>query len=160
MGILPKNSGKFTDFFSFTVYKLHDMNTVTKLFLIAFLGLSACANPVEKSLEGSWQGYELLEEGEALPLDPTEIRFEFAADKTYAFSGTLNYKEAGVYRAQSEYLFTTDTLRAGSAEKAVRLAEVSADTVVMEMMEENKMRVLKLRRFAEEPVHDENHPDN
>jgi hypothetical protein len=136
------------------------MHNITKLLTLGFLAVSACSNPAEKALAGKWQGYELLEEGEALPLDPSEISFEFGADRTYAFSGTLNYREAGLFRIQGEYLFTRDTMSEGSVEKAVLLSDMSPDTLILKMREGEKDRVLKLRRFRESGGVDENHPAN
>jgi hypothetical protein len=133
------------------------MHNITKLLALGFLALSACSNAEEKALTGKWQGYELLEEGETLPLDASEISFEFGADRTYAFSGTLNYREAGAFRIQGEYLFTRDTLNEGSVEKAVLLSDISPDTLILKMREGEKDRILKLRRYGDI---DENHPAN
>lgn len=136
------------------------MHNITKLLALGFLALGSCSDPAEKALTGTWQGYELLQDGQALPLDPSEISFEFGADRTYAFSGTLNYREAGSFRIQGEYLFTRDTMNEGSVEKAVLLSEMSPDTLILKMREGEKDRILKLRRYSESGEIDENHPAN
>lgn len=118
--------------------------TTILVFLLFFL--NACTNRMEKELIGKWKGVELLEEGEPLAIDPAEIEFEFFPKNDYSFSSTLNYREAGQYRVQTDYLFTTDTTRAEGAEKIVRILQLEADTLVLEMKDQEKTRELKLLR--------------
>ena len=125
------------------------MTAKTTLIALLLFLLSACTNRMEKELIGRWQGVELLEEGEPLAIDPAEIRFEFFSKNDYSFASTLNYREAGHYRVQSEYLFTTDTTRADATEKVIRILQLEVDTLVMEMKEQEKPRELKLLRATQ-----------
>ncbi|MBK7408307.1 MAG: lipocalin family protein [Saprospirales bacterium] len=122
------------------------IKTIPLFFFIFMLLWSACSNPAETALVGRWQGVELTEEGEQLNLDPGEIRFEFLAKKGYIFSSTLKYREAGTFRVQTEYLITQDTSHAGATDKSVRIVQLEADTLVLEMKDQEKTRLLKLLR--------------
>lgn len=98
-------------------------------------------------LSGRWQALEVMEEGRPLEVDPAEIRFAFYTDGTYDFQSTLNYREAGRYALQSEYLLTTDTLTTDSGtEKAVEITLLNADTLRLRMMEDEKERFLLLTK--------------
>ena len=120
--------------------------TLKRIALFALLlSIGACTNRAERELTGKWQAFEILEEEAPLPLDPAQVRFEFLAGKGYTFHGTLNYKEAGVFRIHRGYLYTTDTLN-HSKEKAVRIEQMRADTLLLEMNDQGKTRLLKLRR--------------
>ena len=119
------------------------------LFALALTLAASCNNKMENDLIGHWRGFELLEEDIPLDLDPAEIRFEFRTGKAYSFSGTLNYKEEGGYRIKAGHLFTRDTLHPGAEEKAVRIEQFEADTLVLKMDEQGKTRILKLQRVSE-----------
>ena len=121
---------------------------VIPLFLFILLW-SACSNRAENELVGHWQGVELTEEGEPLNLDPGEIRFEFFPNNRYSFSSTLKYQEAGTFRVQTQHLFTKDTIHAGATDKAVRIVQLEVDTLLLEMKDQEKTRMLKLLRAAQ-----------
>ncbi|MBK6903751.1 MAG: lipocalin family protein [Saprospirales bacterium] len=125
------------------------MKVRTAFILFLLLAYAACTNRAESEIQGSWQAYEILEEGVPLELDPAEIRFEFREDRGYSFFSTLNYREKGAFRVQAGYLYTRDSLQAGAIEKAVRIERFSTDTLVLEMSDQGKNRLLKLHRSAE-----------
>ena len=125
------------------------MKVRTAFIFLLILAAASCTNRAESEMQGSWQAYEILEEGVPLELDPAEIRFEFREDRGYSFFSTLNYREKGAFRVQAGYLYTRDSLQAGAIEKAVRIERFSPDTLVLEMSDQGKNRLLKLRRSAE-----------
>lgn len=124
--------------------------TIQKCIFLAFLlSLTACDNLTEKELIGQWQGFEILEEGTPLDIDPAVIRFEFLPDKTYSFYGTLKYKEEGTFKVKADYLYTTNDLEENAGEKAVLIEQLGLDTLALKMNEQGKSRLLKLKRVAQ-----------
>ncbi len=109
----------------------------------------ACTNPYERALPGNWQAVEVLEADTPLPVEVEVIRFTFATDARYEYYGTLKYREAGFYRLENQYLYTQDTLQPNSAEKAVEITRLAADTLFLRMQEGESLRIMKLVRMAE-----------
>lgn len=108
-------------------------------FLLLFA--TGCA-PVDESLiHGEWAGIAVMEEGSPVNVDPTVIRMAFKG-KGYAYSSTLNYKEAGMYHIDAKYLYTTDTINQASTEKAVEIVKLTVDSLVLKMNEDGKERFL------------------
>jgi len=127
------------------------MRHLVGLILVGLLLVNtACAPYNDSELHGTWEGVEVLEEGESLNVDPTEVGFTFSEDNGYTFRSTLNYKEAGTYQVQDTYLYTTDTLNQASTEKAVEITKLSEDSLFIRMMEQGQERTLKLVRQEEE----------
>lgn len=112
---------------------------------LALVWLTACTQDEPNLLIGSWTAYEVLEEGESLDINASEIQLEFVDDFTYAYQSTLDYKEAGQYNVQSSYLYTTDTLpTAQAARKAVEIIQLTSDSLQLRMNDEGKERILKM----------------
>ena len=96
-------------------------------------------------IDGEWRAIDLVEEGTTLPLDSNVVSFSFDASlKSYTYSSPLNYREAGNFLIQSKYLITTDTLNQASREKTVEIIQLSEDSLILRMKDQNKERVLKL----------------
>lgn len=119
-------------------------------FWILLLGISsflfACDNLDTELIIGSWEGVTVLEEGKQLGVNPKEISFYFDKNESYRYNSTLNYKEAGSYYIESNYLFTTDTVNQASTEKAVEILVLSADSLHLKMDDNGKERILKLTK--------------
>lgn len=111
-----------------------------------FLLLLSCNSTNEVELVGNWQAFEVLEEGELLPVNYKEIKFSFHADESYKYFSTLNYREAGSYFVEKPYLYTRDTLNQASSEKAVEIIKLTPDSLFLKMNEGNKQRILKLAK--------------
>lgn len=112
---------------------------------LALVLLMACAQDEPSLLIGSWTAYEVLEEGEILDINASEIQLEFVDDEVYSYKSTLDYEEAGQYNVQSSYLYTTDTLAASqAARKAVEIVQLTADSLQLRMNDEGKERILKM----------------
>ena len=117
------------------------------LSFTAVLLLFCTCEAYEKSeLSGNWQAVNLTEEGDSLAVDLSDIRFEFRDDGRYYFHSTLNYEEAGTYRLDGPYLFSTDTLKSLSREKAVEIMLLNADSLQLRMQELGKERIMLLKR--------------
>lgn len=117
------------------------------------LGLSlcctACAPYTPSDLAGEWSCVSLTETGDSLPVDWAAIHFSFDNDGGYRFLSTLNYREEGAFKIRDSYLYTRDTLRAGTAEKVVEITRLSRDTLILRMREQTKERIMVLKRDAE-----------
>lgn len=108
------------------------------------LGLTACETVEQVPIEGKWQAYEVLEEGDSMKLNPNAIRFEFFPLGTYLFEGTVGHREAGTYRVSGNLLYTKDTL-ANSPEKAVEISHHTLDSLSFKMQsDDNKAQLIKL----------------
>ena len=117
--------------------------------MIALFFFFACRTADTGILVGSWQAFEVLEEGEVLPVNTEEISFSFGEDASYQYSSTLNYREAGSYFVDTRYLFTTDTINNASSEKAVEIIKLNPDTLFLRMQEGNKERIMKLKKLSD-----------
>jgi hypothetical protein len=119
------------------------------VFLFSLLiTVAACDTGLDPTLiQGKWEGTSVLEEGEPLPVDVSEIQFEFRDNNEYEYSSTLKYKEAGTYYMEDNYLFTTDTFNQASTEKVVEIVLLDGDSLHLKMKEQGQERILKLRRL-------------
>ncbi|MCI5082071.1 MAG: hypothetical protein MRY78_10270 [Saprospiraceae bacterium] len=108
------------------------------------ISISSCESIDKQKLIGEWMGAAVIEEGNKLSVDPKEISFYFKKNESYQYNSTLNYREAGSYYVESNYLFTTDTVNQASTEKAVEIILLSEDSLHLRMEEKGKERILKL----------------
>ena len=106
----------------------------------------ACDPYSDSDLAGSWHAVEITEEGDSLAVDLKGIRFEFTDNARYYFHSTLNYEEAGTYRLDGPYLFSTDTTQEVSREKAVEIVLLNNDSLQLRMQELGKERIMLLKR--------------
>jgi hypothetical protein len=111
------------------------------LFIIFF---TSCQPYRQEQLIGTWQGVEIIEEGQPLDIDPGLIRLTFDNEKHYTYQSTLNYREAGRFSLQSKFLFTTDTINRASSEKAVEILQLTPDSLFLKMSEAGRERIVKL----------------
>lgn len=119
--------------------------------LLVLLLLIACRSEDPNLLMGDWTAYEVVEEGEKLDINTSEIQLSFLDDEIYTYSSTLDYKEAGKYAVQSSYLYTTDTLASGQGgRKAVEIIQLTLDSLQLRMNDNGKERILKL--LKEQPT--------
>ena len=112
-------------------------------FLFLFF-LISCAKYSNSDIKGNWEAAEVLEEGQPLDIDNSEVKFHFSEDGYYNFQSTLNYEESGTFEIKKELLFTKDTLNTNSEEKAVRIDLLNADSLYLEMNDDGKKRLVKL----------------
>ncbi len=113
------------------------------LVCVSFLFLQ-CNGQKEKQLNGEWRASEIIEDGMPLDLDISTLRFTFYNEGHYAYSGTLDYQEAGTYSVNGDLLYTLDTINQASSEKAVKIVNLTQDSLFLKMNEEGKIRVVKL----------------
>ena len=121
------------------------MNIRTFCALFLPILLASCGeDPRQTMIVGNWEGITILEEGDSLPVDPSEITFTFSPEGSYEYRSTLNYREAGYYQLNNRFLRTTDTLDEARPEKTVEITQLTADTLFLRMRDHDKERLLKL----------------
>lgn len=113
---------------------------------ILVLGCLACDKYANSDIAGDWEAIELTEAGDSLGVDLSSIGFTFSEDGQYHFRSTLEYEEAGSFRLDGPYLFSTDTLQPPLREKAVEIVHLTSDTLQLRMKELGKERLLVLKR--------------
>ena len=102
-------------------------------------------------LLGRWQAALVTEEGDSLQLDPREITFEFTPDDRYAFTSTLRYQEAGIWRYDRGYLFAQDTTQPTQPERVVAVELLTVDSLVIRMQADTAQRLVYLLRTSPPP---------
>lgn len=109
----------------------------------------------ERMLVGQWQALVVLEEGDTLPVNPTEIRLSFDEKGRYTYHSTLNYREAGHYDLQGDLLYTRDTTHADTTlERMVRVPVLTRDSLVVQMRTaDDKERIIRFRKTSPSPQH-------
>lgn len=106
----------------------------------------SCGEREDLLLLGSWQAVSVLEAGDSLRLDPAEIGFDFTANNRYNFRSTLRYTEAGTWRYADGFLFARDTTRSTGEERVVAVEQLTADSLTIRMLAEDKERELVFLR--------------
>lgn len=99
----------------------------------------------EEEIHGNWVGLSYLE-GETLRDDASSYGFKFLEDSTYVGLYDSKQVEEGVYRIESNKLYTTAK---GLAEKNVELQYISQDSMIMKMNRSGIIEVLTLGRVSE-----------
>lgn len=123
------------------------LKRLVKIVLGLSLMLTACKQNVPKEeLYGTWEAVELKEEGKPLNVNLEEIKLSFQA-QIYVFESTLQYKEAGKYRLQSNLLLTKDTLKENVLEKGIEISRLTKDSLRLRMNELGKERLLTMKRI-------------
>ncbi|MEL7222052.1 MAG: lipocalin family protein, partial [Bacteroidota bacterium] len=122
------------------------IKTIVRASLLGLIfSTISCGGPyATDDLVGEWQATELSEEGDSLKVNTNDVRFTFSAAGRYQYFSTLNYQESGLYKIDGKYLLSTDTTRAGQAEKAVEIVKLINDSLVIKMKDQGKERLMVL----------------
>ncbi len=115
------------------------------LLLGCFLFLVSCEDGTdEKLLLGKWQAVELVESGEKIEVDLDGVYFEFFPNERYHFQSTLKLSEAGRYYTVGPLLYTTDTTANEAIEKAVKIVQLTPDSLTFLMNDRGVEKHLQL----------------
>lgn len=106
--------------------------------------LWSCKNIAQQQIIGNWQAIEVTEKDSILSLPLQEVSIRFSQDHQYEFKSTLNYKEAGHYKIQHDLIYLEDTTRGNTPRKAIKVAYLTYDTLLIEMQAADNKRVMKL----------------
>ena len=102
------------------------------LFLFLPILLFTCKKIDESLLHGSWKVSQMLEKGKSVDKGAEKALFIFSPDGTYSYEISY-YNEAGNYHTKDGKLYTTDTLNSDRLEKVVRVAQLTSDSLKLEM---------------------------
>ena len=106
------------------------------ILFCSLLAITACTdNSAEtiQQLKGKWNAITLVESDSIINNDPKSIAFTFHNDKEYSYQGGPTYQESGNYRIKGSIFYSTDTLAAQRIEKAVKIAQLTKDSLTLEM---------------------------
>ena len=84
----------------------------------------------------------MLEKGKLVDKGAELIEFNFLPNKTYSFTNSIN-SEAGPWRTLEDKLYTQDTLNPNHIEKVVRITNLTADSLFIEMNAGGVQQLLK-----------------
>ncbi|TXF84252.1 hypothetical protein FUA23_21305 [Neolewinella aurantiaca] len=118
------------------------MRFLTIPFLLCLL--FACGEREDHLLLGEWEATQVLEAGDSLKLDPTQVGFLFRPDNRYTFRSTLRYEEAGTWHYAEGFLMAQDTTRNDSPERVVAIEKLTHDSLRIRMLTEGKERWVTL----------------
>ena len=125
--------------------KYWDMKYSFFLLPVLFLCFG-CNKWKNEDLVGKWQAAFIAEDGKWLDIDYTPVKFEFRSNGFYEFNSTIDYKEIGTFYLNGDLLFTLDTLNTASTEKAVKVTNLTPDSLFLHMMANGKDKLMKLYR--------------
>lgn len=116
------------------------------IYLAALLFFCSCGEREDLLLLGEWQATSVLEEGDSLQLDPTQLGFVFRPDNRYSYRSTLRYEEAGTWRYAEGFLYAQDTTQADTEERIVAVEKLTKDSLEIRMLAADKERALVFLR--------------
>ena len=83
-------------------------------------------------LHGKWKGVSMSEKGKKVDKGADKIEFNFFPNGTYSYEIT-GHKEAGTFKTFEDKLYTTDTLNSSRIEKVVQVANLTTDSLFINM---------------------------
>ncbi len=122
------------------------MKKIHFAIILSIIIIASCSQWSGMDLEGTWEATSILEEDQPLEVDYPSVKLDLKDDGTYEYTGTLNYREAGKWSTKSNYLYTIDTLIPDGAQKIVFIKSYSRDSLEIQMVQQEKVRILKMKR--------------
>lgn len=108
-----------------------------------------CNSIDNNQLQGYWKADKVVEAGELLEIDLSEIAFEFKSNAHYSYYNTPNLSEEGRYEVSGNRLITIDTTGANPMKKAVEIIHLDQDSLHIRMNYGGKEQILYLFRVQE-----------
>lgn len=115
------------------------LRTTSKfIFLSILLSFSSCNFIANYQIVGVWKATEIFENDKILKDKTLEnIILQFNDEGNYSYEGTLNYKEAGKFKLNSNSLFLTTQLK---EEKELHIESLNSKKLVLLMEDSGKTR--------------------
>jgi hypothetical protein len=108
------------------------------IFLSILLSFSSCNFIANYQIVGVWKATEIFENDKILKDKTLEnIILQFNNEGNYSYEGTLNYKEAGKFKINSNSLFLTTQLK---EEKELHIESLNSKKLVLLMEDSGKTR--------------------
>ena len=109
------------------------------IFLSIFLSFSSCNFIANYQIVGVWKATEIFENDKILKDKTLEnIILQFNDEGNYSYEGTLNYKEAGKFKVNSNSLFLTNNQL--KEEKELHIESLNSKKLVLLMEDSGKTR--------------------
>jgi len=109
------------------------------IFLSFFLSLCSCNFIANYQIVGVWKATEIFENDKILKDKTLEnIILQFNDEGNYSYEGTLNYKEAGKFKVNSNSLFLTNNQL--KEEKELHIESLNSKKLVLLMEDSGKTR--------------------
>ena len=115
------------------------LRTTSKfIFLSILLSFSSCNFIANYQIVGVWKATEIFENDKILKDKTLEnIILQFNDEGNYSYEGTLNYKEAGKFKVNSNSLFLTTQSK---EEKELHIESLNSKKLVLLMEDSGKTR--------------------
>ena len=115
------------------------LRTTSKfIFLSILLSFSSCNFIANYQIVGVWKATEIFENDKILKDKTLEnIILQFNDEGNYSYEGTLNYKEAGIFKVSSNSLFLTTQSK---EEKELHIESLNSKKLVLLMEDSGKTR--------------------
>lgn len=110
--------------------------------IASFILVGCTTNENEKKIVGNWSGLQWLVNGQPSNFDVQSTHFGFDGKGGYTYE-YLGNKEKGTYKVENDMLFTTPDKE---QEMMVKIAKLTADTLVFDMNRSGQSEMLTLIR--------------
>ena len=97
-------------------------------------------------LPGTWKVASIYENNQLKDMNTTNIQFSFNENGQYTYRSNAEYQEAGPYYIERKLLYTTDTVNAQRIKKSVKIKEITADSLFLDMNQGGIPQLWKLYR--------------
>ena len=116
------------------------LRTTNKFIFLSFLlSFSSCNFIANYQIVGVWKATEIFENDKILKDKTLEnIILQFNDEGNYSYEGTLNYKEAGKFKVNSNSLFLTNNQL--KEEKELHIESLNSKKLVLLMEDSGKTR--------------------
>ncbi len=113
------------------------------ILAIMFLLSSACHTIDQKDLQGTWVGQQVIEAGDTLTMDLSNLRLHFDPDGSFTYVKTSRERLAGAYSISGSLL---ELLVSDPAPETIliQISDLSADAMHLRMNHDGNERHLGL----------------
>lgn len=97
----------------------------------------------------------LLEEGDTVDIDLTDVSLSFSPSGSYVYTSTLDHLEEGTFTVEGDLLVTTADTTADTQPQRVRILRLDSSRLHVQMKDQGKDRRLEFMRvIIEQPATD------
>ncbi len=122
-----------------------DPHSISCLVFVLFVFGLGCKDPSPDALVGLWKAREVIEGGDTLELDLTNVYLDFQTDQNFKYRHTQRDSLAGTYELNKGliHLFVSNPLRDTII---IQLTDLSMESLVLRMNHEGKERFVTMVR--------------
>ena len=122
-----------------------DRHSISLLVIILFVYGSGCKDPSPDALVGLWKAREVIEDGDTLELDLTNVYLDFQTDQNFKYRHTQRDSLAGTYELKKGLirLYVSNPLHDTII---IQLTDLRPESLVLRMNHEGKERFVTMVR--------------